>query len=120
MTRKRNEYVAEKKRIEREADDTRRLNPRELEELDAVLRTPAGRGLYYRLVFLVCCIEDLTFASNIKDGQAAAQHTAFGEGVRSVGMTLRDEAQQYCPDLYLRMIEEQTALRLHDGRSDDS
>lgn len=108
MTRKYS-YVAEKKRLEREADERRTITDEEREDLGAVLSTKPGRALYYRLVFLVGCIEDPTFAANIKDGVSAAMHHSFGEGVRAVAITLRDEARELFPELWELMLDERKA-----------
>jgi len=84
---------------------------REQIDVEAVLSTEAGRRLYYRIVYLLCDIEGDTFDTSIRDGICAALHQARDNGRRAVGRKLRNEAQNFCPELWERVILERVAAR---------
>jgi hypothetical protein len=93
---------------ERLLQQERRLTAIEQADLQDLLKHPWGRRLYYRLVFLLCGLESPSYAE-------AFQQMAFLEGRRDIGITLRDEAQAVCPELWTRMVAEQVAARAEDA-----
>ena len=72
-----------------------------VEDLRAVLGTPAGRRLYHRLAFSTAGAMNLSFRYRNN-----ATDTAFNEGRRDVGLSLVSEAQEHVPELYLLMVQE--------------
>lgn len=92
------------------------LSDQDIADLDAVLRTPAGRRLYHRIVYSVCSLRDSSFAGEIKDGMAAAMHTSFRDGARWVGGVLLYEAHHAAEDLWLQAEKENLALKQADLR----
>lgn len=71
-------------------------------DLGQLMRQDWGRRLYYRLVFLMCGLDDEGFHTN----GSIMSHI---QGRRSIGALLKAEAQSNCPDLWVRMISEKAA-----------
>lgn len=84
----------------------RELSHDEANDLRSVLRTEAGRRLYYRLVYEVGDIEGRSFNHAIKDGVSADRHSAFAEGRREVARILKAEAISTDFPLWSRMMKE--------------
>lgn len=68
-------------------------------DLGAVLSTPQGRRVLYRLIFSVAGAESLSYTG-------VNESTNFREGRRDVGLTLMRETQELHPELYLQMLSE--------------
>lgn len=68
-------------------------------DLVSVLSTPAGRRLYYRIVFEIAGAVRASFHNS-------GSVMAFQEGRRDVGLTLATEAQDNAPLLYIEMLSE--------------
>ncbi len=85
--------MARDKRLEELAKSQREA------DLRAVLQTPAGRRLYWRLVNEVSCAFGPSFAGD-------AHATAYNEGRRAVGLAMVLEAQTLQPDEYVAMLAE--------------
>jgi hypothetical protein len=68
-------------------------------DLGAVLETPQGRRVLYRVIFSVAGVESLSYTG-------VNEATNFREGRRDVGLTLIREAQEMHPELYLLMLSE--------------
>lgn len=68
-------------------------------DLGAVLATPQGRRVLYRIIFTVAGAESLSFTGS-------NEGTNFREGRRDVGLTLIREAQDLHPEAYLAMLSE--------------
>jgi hypothetical protein len=84
----------------------RRLRDWEEADLEFVLRTKEGRRFYYRLIFELGNLNGPSWEPSIKDGNAAGQHTAHNEGLRTMARILADEAQGLFPDLWVLMLQE--------------
>lgn len=87
----------------------RRIRASEVKDLDEVLRTPAGRRLYCRIVYELCNIEGVPFNFDIKDGVCLAMHNAYYAGTQGVGHVLAQEAVQHCGELWAKMLDERLA-----------
>ncbi len=92
--------------LAREREELKRTQ--ELSDLNEVLNIPAGRRFLYRLIFEVAGTESLSYTGNAE--------TYFREGRRDVGLTVRSEAQDNFPELYIRMVAEQMANRQEEVR----
>lgn len=79
--------------------EERKLSAIEAADLDALLRQRWGRRLYYRPTFLLAGLESSSYAPS-------GQYMAYLEGRRSIGITLRDEAQLTSPELWDQMVVE--------------
>ena len=77
-------------------------------DLEVILGTPPGRRFLYRLIFEIAGTESLSYTGNAE--------TYFREGRRDVGLTVRAEAQDNFPELYIRMVAEQMATRQEEVR----
>ncbi len=73
-----------------------------------------GRRLFYWLVHEHCGLLNVSFAGGIKDGQAAAQHTALNEGRREVAAELVQMASDMSPGDYLTCMAEAIESRRKD------
>lgn len=87
---------------------TREIENRDAEDLRQVLSTEAGRRWYRRAIFdaQMCRLQLPTFDPDIREGQAAAMHQTYVDGMRRVGLQLLTEAQTKCPDLWLLLVDE--------------
>lgn len=83
-------------------------------DLELLMKADWGRRLLYRWVFVTGGIESGTFNEAIKDGIAAALHSAIGEGRRSLARDMLVEVQRLYPELAVKMIEQETAARAAD------
>lgn len=92
--------------VAKEREELKRTQ--ELADLETVLGLPAGRRFLYRLIFEISGTESLSYTGNAE--------TYFREGRRDVGLTVRGEAQDNFPELYIRMVAEKMATRQEEVR----
>ena len=93
----------------------RRLRAEEVKDLERLLGTDFGRRVYCRLVFELGNIESLSMNFDIKDGVCAAIHMAYNEGLRAMARIMYQEAQQVCPELWARAMNERLTKSASDA-----
>jgi len=76
-----------------------RVEAQDAADLDAIMRTTSGRRFMYRMVFLVGKLQARSYDSS---GQAMA----FNEGRRAMALSLLNETQAICPELWMAMLKE--------------
>jgi hypothetical protein len=75
----------------------------EAADLDAIMRSEAGRRFMYRMVFRIGLLQARSFDSS-------GQMMAFNEGRRAMALLLLAETQAVCPELWMVMLKERIAL----------
>jgi len=78
------------------------------EELRAVMVTPPGRRVVFRLLDSSTNLFGQSFTGD-------ALTSAFGEGRRAVGISLMQELQRACPREYLQMLGEAFTAQLQES-----
>lgn len=72
----------------------------ELEDVHSMMKSESGRRVTFRL------LEKAGIHSTSYNPDAPREHIFFREGQRNLGLWLLSEVQEVCPQLYLRMLEE--------------
>jgi hypothetical protein len=94
---------------------TRRRRSREhRQDIEYIMSTQPGRRFMYWLLFEKCAVHGSSFCGAIKDGSSAAQHAAFLEGHRDVGLSLAGDLQEICVGRYIEMMQEEFSSRARD------
>lgn len=91
-----------------ERDRLRRVQA--VADLQAVMNTPAGRRLLWRL------IEGTSGAFGLSHAGESTHETAFNEGRRAVGLELMADVQREAPTLYVQMLAEEFDERRVDNQ----
>lgn len=84
----------------KDIERVRKLAEQRDDNFRAVMKTREGRAFLYDLIFSVCHADDQSFV--IGRGDASA----FNEGARSIGGTVRATALAIDKSLYLLMLKE--------------
>ena len=109
----RDPFAAKKDRLARRVeknDLAKHDRDRELSDLKAVMRTPEGRRLVWRLLEL-SGVYRLSYQGNKDDA-------VFNDGRRSIGLVLMADLHEHCPELYNTMAKD--VRREHLKRSADN
>ena len=89
----------------------RRVSDREAADWERLMSCDWGRRIAYRLVLERGRAMALSFEPAIKDGIAAALHTARNEGIREFALALGTDLMDLFPERWLEMHAEMTAAR---------
>lgn len=90
----------EKRRERQRVDDLRKL-----------LKDPAGRRVFYYIIFELGRLNELSFNPAIKDGVNSSQHMAINEGCRSLAREFKTNIEDADSDGFLTMMAEEIAER---------
>jgi hypothetical protein len=89
-----------------------------LEDADVewLLQHEEGRRIAMRLVYVLLRLDSPSFEPGIKDGIAAALHTARNEGMREAGTVFGGQLRRVSRELWLLAHEEKWAAEDREGQ----